>query len=326
MTRPLVERFACLGYDAATCAALEVEIAEVRELKRDRRAVVLAHSYQRPELFEIADFVGDSLELAREASWIKDRADVIVFCGVHFMAEMAKILSPERRVLLPNLAAGCSLADFATAEAVTARAAELRREIPDLAVVSYVNTTAAVKAVSDVCVTSANAARVVERLPNSAVLFLPDRNLAAWVAKQTKKRVISWDGDCCVHAELWPAEVLSLKEAHPAARVLAHPECRAEVLALADEALSTSGMMRAVRESKTEEFILVTERGVADKLTIEYPDRRFYSPCGYCKYMKLITLPDTRACLENLSPEITVPVELMEKARAALTRMLELSA
>lgn len=320
------EKLSRLGaglYDAETVAELERDLEEIRLLKKKHGAVLLAHNYQRPEIFEVADFVGDSLELARKAAEVS--APVIVFCGVHFMAETAKILCPESRVLLPNLAAGCSLAEAATAEAVRRKAAELRKDYPDLAVVSYVNTTAEVKAVSDVCVTSANAVKIVNALPNETILFLPDRNLAAYVAKNSKKRIIPWEGDCYVHHQLAPKDILETRKAFPKAKVLVHPECRTDVLDLADAILSTSGMIRYAQESDAEEFIVVTECGLSDRLMIEVPHKRFYKSCNLCKYMKMITVPDTRRTLERLAPEIRLSREVMDAARRTITRMLELA-
>jgi quinolinate synthase len=211
----LREKLAVLGnesYTAETCERYADMIAEIRELKRSRRAVILAHNYQRPEIFEVADFIGDSLELARNARDVRD-ADVIVFCGVHFMAETAKVYNPDRKVLLPDLKAGCSLADSVTAEALAERKEELLKIYPDLKVVSYVNCTADVKALSDACCTSANATRIVERIDSENILFVPDQNLANYVQGQTHKRVISWDGNCYVHHQITPDEVNKVKRA-----------------------------------------------------------------------------------------------------------------
>jgi quinolinate synthase len=310
------------AYTPARCAALAATIEEVQALKRARNAVILAHNYQRPELFRVADFVGDSLELARQATRVE--AETIVFCGVHFMAETAKILNPTRRVLLPDLRAGCSLADSVTAEDLAARKAELRAVYPDLAVVGYVNTTADVKAECDVCCTSSNALRIVEALPSEHVLFVPDRNLAAYVQSQTRKTVIAWDGDCYVHHQITPAQIAAVRRALPHVRVLAHPECRADVLALADAVLSTSGMVRYAKESPEREFLIVTECGLSDRLLLEVPEKKFYKSCKLCHYMKMITLEGTRDALRDLRPEITVPDDVRVRAAAALERMLAL--
>ncbi len=310
------------GYTPARCAALAGTIAEIQALKRSRNAVVLAHNYQRPEIFQVADFVGDSLELARQATRVD--ADVIVFCGVHFMAETAKILNPGRRVLLPDLRAGCSLADSVTAEELAARKAELRAVHPDLAVVGYVNTTADVKAECDACCTSSNAVRVVDALPSEHILFVPDRNLAAYVQSQTRKSIIAWDGNCYVHQQITPEQIAAVRKVLPSVRILAHPECRADVLALADAVLSTSGMVRYAKESPERDFLIVTECGLSDRLLLEVPGKRFFKSCKLCQYMKMITLEGTRDALRDLAPEITIPEEVRVRAAAALERMLEL--
>lgn len=323
----LAERFDRLGqsalYSEAHLEKLSREFDEINTLKREKNAVILAHNYQRPEILEVADFVGDSLELARKA--IDVDAEVIVFCGVHFMAETAKICNPDKKVILPNLAAGCTLAEAADAGDVAERVAELRKAYPDVAVVSYVNTTAAVKAVTDVCVTSSNAVHIVNSLPNSTILFLPDRNLAAYVAQNTDKRIIAWDGDCYVHHQINPEEVLEIKNKFPGAEILAHPECRADVLSVADAVLSTSGMITHAKESSAKEFIVVTECGLSDRLMMEVPEKRFYKGCNLCRYMKMITLRDTKRSLERLAPEIHLSPEIIAAARKSIDRMLEMS-
>ena len=310
------------AYTPARCAALADVMAEIQALKRERNAVILAHNYQRPEIFAVADFVGDSLELARQATRVE--ADTIVFCGVHFMAETAKILNPTRRVLLPDLRAGCSLADSVTAEDLAARKAELRAVYPDLAVVGYVNTTADVKAECDACCTSSNAARVVEALPSEHILFVPDQNLAAYVQSQTRKSIIAWDGNCYVHHQITPEQIGAVKAALPHVRVLAHPECRRDVLALADAVLSTSGMVRYALESDAREFLVVTECGLSDRLLLEVPGKKFYKSCKLCHYMKMITLEGTRDALRDLEPEVTISEDVRVRAARALERMLEL--
>jgi quinolinate synthase len=310
------------SYTPARCAAIADTIAEIGTLKAARRAVILAHNYQRPEIFQVADFVGDSLELARQATRVD--AEVIVFCGVHFMAETAKILNPTRTVLLPDLRAGCSLADAITAEDLAERKAELRRLYPDLAVVGYVNTTADVKAECDVCCTSSNAVRVVEALPSEHILFVPDENLAAYVQSKTKKTIVAWDGNCYVHHQITPEQIAAVRAAMPHVRVLAHPECRRDVLALADAVLSTSGMVRYAKESEAREFLIVTECGLSDRLLLEVPEKRFYKSCKLCQYMKMITLEVTRDALRDLAPEITLPEDVRVRAARALERMLEL--
>jgi quinolinate synthase len=310
------------AYTPERCAGLADLSAEIVALKRERNAVILAHNYQRPEIFRVADFVGDSLELARQATRVD--AETIVFCGVHFMAETAKILNPSRRVILPDLRAGCSLADSVTGEALAERKAELRAVYPDLAVVGYVNTTADVKAECDACCTSSNAARVVEALPSRNILFVPDQNLARYVQSQTTKQIIAWDGNCYVHHQITPEQIRAVRTALPHVRVLAHPECRADVLALADAVLSTSGMVRYATESPEREFLIVTECGLSDRLLLEVPGKKFYKSCKLCHYMKMITLEGTRDALRDLEPEITLPEEVRVRAARALERMLEL--
>ena len=311
-----------VAYTDARCGAMADIIAEIHALKRTQNAVVLAHNYQRPEIFQVADFVGDSLELARQATRVE--ADNIVFCGVHFMAETAKILNPSRRVILPDLRAGCSLADSVTADDLAARKAELRAVYPDLAVVGYVNTTADVKAECDACCTSSNAVRVVEALPSQNILFVPDQNLAAYVQSQTKKNIIAWNGNCYVHHQITPEQIIAVKTALPHVRVLAHPECRADVLKLADAVLSTSGMVKYAHDSPDREFLVVTECGLSDRLLLEVPNKKFYKSCKLCHYMKMITLEGTRDALRDLAPEITLPEDVRVRAAAALERMLAL--
>jgi quinolinate synthase len=310
------------GYDRGRCAEIAALAGEIRGLKQARRAVVLAHNYQRPEIFEVADFVGDSLELARKAATVD--AEVIVFCGVHFMAETAKILNPKKTVLLPNLAAGCSLADSITGDALAERRDELRRVYPDLAVVTYVNTTAEVKAESDVCCTSSNAVRIVEALPNQNILFTPDENLAAYVQTQTRKNIVAWNGNCYVHHQIRPEHIQRVREAMPHVRVIAHPECRADVLALADAVLSTSGMIEYAKKSEAHEFLIVTECGLSDRLLLELPEKKFYKACKLCQYMKMITLEETAEALRSLRHPIHIEEDVRARAEHAIRRMLEL--
>ena len=310
------------GYDLRRCEEIAALVDEVGDLKRERNAVVLAHNYQRPEIFEVADFVGDSLELARTAATVE--ADIIVFCGVHFMAETAKILNPDKTVLLPNLAAGCSLADSITGEALAERREELRRVYPDLAVVSYVNTTAEVKAESDVCCTSSNAVRIVEALPNENILFTPDENLAAFVQSQTRKNVIAWNGNCYVHHQIRPEHIERVRQAMPHVRVIAHPECRSDVLAMADAVLSTSGMIDYARSSDASDFLVVTECGLSDRLLLELPEKKFYKACKLCQYMKMITLEETAAALRHIRHPIELDEQVRIRAERSIRRMFEL--
>jgi quinolinate synthase len=311
-------------YGADACARYAETIARIRDLKRERRAVILAHNYQRPEIFEVADFVGDSLELARKAAGVD--ADVILFCGVLFMAETAKILSPGRTVLLPDTNAGCTLADSATGEELEARKEELRAVYPDLAVVTYVNTSADVKAASDICCTSANALKIVESLPNRNILFVPDENLARYVQQNTDKNVIAWDGNCYVHHQITPEQIRQVRDQLPGIEVLAHPECRKDVLEMADAVLSTSGMGRHARQSAADRFLVVTECGLSDRLLLEVPDKSFYKACKLCAYMKMITLEGTLESLETMTYEIELDEEVRRGAARALQRMLDLSA
>jgi quinolinate synthase len=299
---------------------------EIRALKAERNAVIVAHNYYRPEILKVADFVGDSLELALMASNVRD-ADVIDFCGVHFMAETAKILNPSKRVLLPNLMAGCQLADSAPVEDLTARIAELKERHPDLAVVSYVNTTAAVKALSDIIVTSANAAKVVRTLPNRNILFVPDRNLASHVAQQVPdKNIIPWEGFCYVHQQITPQEVQRIREADPELEILVHPECRPDVAKLADAVLSTSGMVKWAKERPASRFLVVTECGLSDRLAMEVPDKTFVKGCKLCTFMKVTTLEDVRDSLLHMRYDIEVPEDVRVPAERALRRMFDATA
>jgi quinolinate synthase len=311
-------------YNEDSCATMAATIRRIHDLKKERGAVILAHNYQRPEIFEVADFVGDSLELARKGTTVD--APVIVFCGVHFMAESAKILSPEKTVLLPDLRAGCSLADSVNADDLIERRDELRKTFPDLAVVAYVNTAAAVKAVVDVCCTSSNALQIVEALPSRNILFVPDEHLGGYVQSQTDKNVISWNGNCYVHHQITPESILEVKKAIPNVKVLVHPECRADVVALADAVLSTSGMVRYAKESDADEFLVVTECGLSDKLLIEVPEKHFYKACKLCRYMKMITLDNVVSSLEKVQYKIELDEDVRVAAKASLERMLQLSA
>ena len=311
------------AYTREYCEYLADLIAEIMALKRERNAILLAHNYMRPEIYEVADVIGDSLALSRQAA--AATADVIVFCGVHFMAETAKILNPTKTVLLPNLRAGCSLADTVTAEALEARIEELRRHYPDLATVGYVNTTAEVKALCDVCCTSGNAVQVVNSLRERHILFVPDQNLAAYVQSQTDKVIIPWEGNCYVHHQITPAQILQAKQALPHMKVLVHPECREDVRTLADATLSTEGMVRYARESDAQAFLVVTECGLSDRLLLELPEKKFYKACKLCQYMKVTTMEDVLRSLTRMEHEILIPEEIRGKAERALTRMFEFS-
>jgi quinolinate synthase len=293
---------------------------EIHRLKEEKNAIILAHNYQRGEVQDIADIVGDSLELSHAAAGME--WDVIVFCGVDFMAETAAILSPGRKVILPAGDACCPMAQMISpAELDFARSRH-----PDAAVVCYVNTTAEVKAHSDICCTSANAVSVVNSLREDTVIFVPDRNLARYAARFTKKTVLPWEGYCIVHDRYTPAEVQEARKAHPDAVVLVHPECRPEVIDCADHVASTSGIIRHVRDSPREEFIIGTETGILHRLNKECPMKRCYplSPEAVCVNMKKTRLSDVRDALQTLSPQIAVPDRIADQARGAIERMLAL--
>jgi quinolinate synthase len=292
-------------------------IAEIERLKKARNAVILAHNYQTPEIFHgVADLTGDSLALARQAA--ETDADVIVLCGVHFMAETAKILSPEKTVLIPDPQAGCSLASSITAADVR----RLRRRYPGVPVVTYVNTTAEVKAETDVCCTSANAVEVVESLRVERVIFLPDEYLGRYVASQTAVELILWHGHCEVHERFTAADVRSFREGHGDLVVLAHPECPEDVLAEADFVGSTAGMIRHVGERRPAKVVMITECSMSDNVAVEFPDVDFVRPCNLCPHMKRITLPKILASLREMKHEVEVEPETAARARRALDRML----
>ncbi len=292
-------------------------IDAIRSLKSLRRAVVLAHNYQSPEIFHgIADVCGDSLALAQRAA--DSSADVIVLCGVHFMAETAKILSPDKTVLIPDSDAGCSLAESITAADVRL----LRQRYPGAPVVTYVNTSAEVKAESDVCCTSANAVHVVESMDADTVIFLPDKYLGKYVATQTRKRLILWEGSCEVHERFTGAEIRSLRE--PGLSVLAHPECPPDVLEEADFVGSTAAMTGAIRDGKMDRVLLITECSMADNLAIEFPSVSFTRPCNLCPHMQRITLPKVYRALRDMAPVVEVDAEVARRARRAVQRMLDI--
>ena len=320
-----LSRVTTYDYSEEDVREFEALHEEIRALKKQRNAIIVAHNYYRPEILKVADFVGDSLELALMASNVRD-ADVIEFAGVHFMAETAKILNPTRTVLLPNLLAGCQLADSAPAEELRAKIEELKKQYDDLAVVSYVNTTAAVKALSDIICTSANAAKVVRSLPNKTILFVPDRNLASHVAQQVpEKHIIPWEGFCYVHQQITPEEVRRIRESDPDMAVLVHPECRPDVAKLADAVLSTSGMVRFAKERPNKRFLVVTECGLSDRLAMEVPDKTFVKGCKLCTFMKVSSLEDVRDSLAKMQYEIEVPEDVRVPAERALRRMFEIT-
>lgn len=296
-------------------------IKAILDLKKQRNAVILAHNYQTPEIFHgVADVVGDSLQLALEAKHVQ--ADVIVMCGVHFMAETAKILNPNKTVLIPDAKAGCSLADSITAEDILL----LKHRFPGVPVVTYVNTSAAVKAVSDVCCTSSNALKVVESLPNDTVLFLPDQHLANWVAGQTKKRIVSWEGACEVHERFTGDELRSFRERDPQIQIIAHPECPSDVLAEADFTGSTAKMIDWVKTHRPTRVLMVTECSMAANVAAEAPDIDFIKPCNLCPHMKRITLPKILQCLLDGRDTVHVDPDVAAQARQAVERMIAITA
>lgn len=296
------------------------KIAEdIKELKKDKNAVILAHLYQRPEVQDVADFVGDSLALARQAA--ETKADIIVFCGVHFMAESAYILSPNKLVLLPDTNAGCPMADMVTAEALRNK----KREHPDAVVVCYVNSSAEVKAESDICCTSSNAEKVVRSIPEEKpILFIPDRNLGHYVGMKANREIILWEGFCNTHERLTVDDVKAAQKEHPQAELLVHPECRPDVVEMADGVFSTAGMINYAKGSTKKEFILGTESGILHQIQKECPDKNFYMASDklICPNMKLTSLKKVKWALETEEPKITVEDNIREKAVQALDRML----
>jgi len=307
-------------------AARQQDLQErIRELKKLRNAVILAHNYQVPELQDVADFVGDSLGLSFKAK--ETDADVILFCGVHFMAETAKIVNPTKTVLLPDLEAGCSLADSCDAKAL----ARWKDAHPDVVVVAYINCTAAVKALTDIICTSSNAVKVVSSIPpDKQILFVPDQNLGQWVMAQTGRQMILWPGACSTHVLFTHKAIFRLKQEHPDSKIVAHPECLPAVRMMADEVCSTEKMVGYCRNSPTREFIIVTEAGMLHRLEKELPDKVFIPGptdschCNECSFMKKNTLEKAVAALENLSPEITVPEDIRRRALIPIERMLAL--
>ncbi|HVH77092.1 MAG TPA: quinolinate synthase NadA [Stellaceae bacterium] len=298
---------------------LAEDIAAILELKHERNAVILAHNYQTPEIFHtVADIVGDSLALAREAA--RTEAAVIVLAGVHFMAETAKLLNPQKRVLIPDPRAGCSLAASITAADVRL----LRERYPGMPIVGYVNTSAAVKAECDVCCTSSNAKQVVEALGAPRVVMLPDEYLARNTAAQTRVEIIAWKGHCEVHERFTPEDIRELRAGYPGVTVLAHPECPPEVVAECDFAGSTAAMAAYVGARRPARVALLTECSMSDNVALQYPDLEFVRPCNLCPHMKRITLPKIRRALETMTHEVAVEPGVAQRARAAVERMLAL--
>lgn len=294
----------------------------ILNLKKERKAVILAHFYQRPEVQDVADFIGDSLGLSQQAA--KTDAEVIIFCGVHFMAESSSILSPDKIVVLPDDNAGCPMADMVDAVQLDRK----KREMPGAIAVCYVNTSAEVKAECDIACTSANAVKVITSLQaGKPILFVPDKNLGDYIMSKTGRKMTLWDGYCYTHDHLTPDDIIKSKKAHPKALVMVHPECRPEVVALADMVSSTAGMLRFARESEAREFIIGTEMGILHPLNKSCPDKKFYMASArlVCPNMKKTTLDKVYQALVTLEPRVTVPKEIRDRAVSCLKRMLEIT-
>lgn len=297
-------------------------VKKIDKLKKERNAVILVHNYQIGEVQNIADYLGDSLGLSLQAA--KTKADVIVFCGVHFMAETAAIISPHKKVIMPDVSAGCPMADMITPEELKI----IKAKYPKAKVVTYVNTTAAVKAESDICCTSANAARVVDSIKDTdQIIFTPDKYLGHYTATKVKnKKFIFWEGYCSIHVKILPEHIKKQKDEHPKAEVMVHPECRPETIALADQVLSTGGMIKYAKESKAAELIVGTETGILYRLRKENPDKKFYAATelAVCPNMKKTNLEKVLWSLEDLKTEITIPKQIADRARSAIEKMLEI--
>ena len=291
-------------------------IYEINKLKKEKNAVILAHNYQTPEIYHgISDFSADSLALAVEAA--KTKADIIVMCGVHFMAETAKLMSPNKKVLLPDMSAGCSLSSSITGQDVR----NLKKKYPGVPVVSYVNTSADVKSETDVCCTSANAVKIVNSLGVKKVIFLPDDYLAKYVASQTDVEIISWKGTCEVHEQFNDEEINEIRKNNPGIKVIAHPECPPDVIKASDFTGSTSGMIKYVKDNQPEKVMMVTECSMSDNVQVDNPNVKFVRPCNLCPHMKKITLPKILDCLKNETNEILMSKETINKARKSVERM-----
>ena len=304
---------------------MENIINKIKKLRKDKNAVILAHNYQRGEVQDIADYVGDSLGLSIEAS--KTKADIIVFCGVHFMAETAALICPDKKVLMPDDSAGCPMADMITAEDVK----KLRAEHPNSVVVAYVNTSAAVKAESDYCCTSGNAVEIVKKIAEiekgREIIFIPDKYLGDYVSKQTGIKMVLFNGYCPTHVKILPEHIIKAKSEHPGALVMAHPECRPDVLALADKVASTGGMIKFAQMSQAKEFIVASEIGILHRLKALDPEKKFYpaTPLAVCPNMKRTTLEKILWSLEEEGFLVTIPPETAKRAKFPIDRMLELS-
>ena len=294
-------------------------IYKINKLKKEKNAVILAHNYQTPEIYHgISDFSADSLALAVEAA--KTKADIIVMCGVHFMAETAKLMSPEKKVLLPDMDAGCSLSSSITGEDVR----NLKKKYPGVPVVSYVNTSAEVKAETDICCTSANAVKIVESLGVKKVIFLPDDYLAKYVASQTDVEIIAWKGICMVHEQFNEKEINDIRKKNPGIKIIAHPECPPDVINASDFTGSTSGMIKYVKENQPEKVMMVTECSMSDNVQVDNPNVQFIKPCNLCPHMNKITLNKIYDCLKNETNEIKIGNNIAEMARKSVLKMAEI--
>jgi len=295
-------------------------IKKINRLKKEKNAIVLVHNYQRAEIYEIADFIGDSLGLCKEAT--KTNADIIVFCGVNFMAESAAILNPSKKVLIPVKDAGCAMADMLTKNDLE----KFKEKHPDAAVVTYVNSSAEIKAISDICCTSSNAVEIVKSLKEDKIIFVPDKNLAAYVAKQIpEKEIIAWQGYCPIHNFLDTKYLKEVRKTHPKAKIIAHPESKSEVLKEADYVESTSGMIECAKKDKAEEFFILTECGMTERLHKEVPNKKFHGLCNMCFDMKKNTLEKIYDTLLNEKNEVKIEKEISEKAYKAFNRMFQVS-
>lgn len=320
-TERLYEKLQHVGFDRQRCEIMAPLTSEIHRLKKEKKAIILAHTYQTPDiLYGIADFQGDSYQLSKKAH--ETDAEIIVFCGVRFMAESAKILNPEKTVLLPSIKAGCSLADAITAEDVRM----LKRNHPGIPVVAYVNTTAEVKAESDVCCTSANVLQIIETLPSDEIIFIPDEFMAKNVQKMTRKKIISWKGHCIVHQNFNPEKVAQFRKKYPGVQVAAHTECSPELVQSVDFVGGTGDMIRFVKNSEALAYMLITECSFSDHMRVQFPEKNFLGMCALCPFMKQNTLPLILQTLKNTKPEqiIEIPEEIRLKAEKSLTRMFEL--
>jgi quinolinate synthase len=297
----------------------KIIIKKINELRKKNNAIILAHNYQIADIQDIADFVGDSLDLSLKAT--KTDAKNIIFCGVNFMAEAAKILNPEKTVIHPDKNAKCPMADMVDAESLS----WLIKDNPDAEVVAYINTTAEIKALADICCTSSNGVKIVKSTSSKKVIFVPDKNLGLYIQRFVpEKEMILWPGVCRTHHDISKKEILKLKEKHPSAEIIVHPECRLEVIDIADEAFSTNGMVNYVKQSKTKEFIIGTEKDICHRLKKENPDKTFYSvSCAVCPNMKKITLEKVLNSLKTLEPKTVLPDDIMKKAKLPLQKMMD---